>query len=247
MFKMLYHKIELKTDSRSLTKFLNAIVRVLKNSTTIEFIDFYTDRTVNFIDDLCDYYINKNETVKEWRHFIKNEECLDLDQFEERLKTTKLYRDIEEMVLFSKMRKRNILDQIFLYDDLIVNGDKEYENVESQLHCVLDTFEDLLFVKELFEELHSKVENFYDIQNLHQKLTLPNSHLKNWNVWFEVSGNLRPCVEDYRYDLLSYIDCIYQIKCANKIGAFFLKNYYSPHTKIGKRRFNKELDKLESL
>lgn len=237
---MLYYKIELKTDSRSLTKFLNAVVGVLKQSLMDEFIDDYTPRTVKFIGELCDHYINHNKTVKEWRHFIKNEECLDLDQFEERLETTKLYLAIKEMVLFSKMKGRNIINQVYVYDDLIVNGVKE--DVEPQIHSIFDTFEkDILFIKELYLDLHWKVEFLYDRQNLNAGVL---EHYKEHYIKYHTTVDRS---DGYYEDLLDYIDFVYYTKCANKIQKFFLKNYYSPHTKMGKRRFNKELDKLESL
>jgi hypothetical protein len=231
---------EFKTDYESLNNFLEETLKILKKSVLdcYPYMTEYQPRTYNQLSEVIDITFNNEYTVKQWRSLSPSASKCEIEK-------TQLYSDIE----YSVKRLKEEGDMI-----KIMNSYKFYiwlaKYPDDHFNCAdLDepangdisySFYDANFVDNLDEKLVPICWNYH-------RHTLKEIIEDKPFSYEDIPSNYQGTGTPYQPDILDYADYMLKFKCATKIQKFFLKNYYSPHTKIGKRRFNKELNKLEAL
>tara|TARA_R110002073_G_scaffold320989_1_gene496861 strand:- start:17609 stop:18262 length:654 start_codon:yes stop_codon:yes gene_type:complete len=148
-----------------------------------------------------------------------------------------------ELMKFTPANKREI--ELYLIRNLVAvdNNNNAIEAVVGKEHDITETYrtDDIVDVVKLCsqylkgfdyngdwsrdDDLQYYIETWDFIQD---KLDIADRYLERCDYWE------RECIEDY-----SIIETY-----GGRIRDYFLKNYWSPYTKMGKRRFNKSCDEL---
>ena len=211
------------TDYVSLNYFIEGIIEVMNES----LMKCFPQREFNekTRDQIQQVLITRRKTIpaiKEWRHFQAD--------YEEKGKPTDT--QIENSILYKELlavlTNPKLDEEDKLYIHKTYNSLVDYEWYGVYEGTILDCFEGMETVFEMSERHSHTLTNYHrnSISGLIKGKKIPRENFKDT-------------------DILDYANYMLKVKSANKIGKFFLKNYYSPYTAIGKRRFNRELDKLE--
>jgi len=212
------------TDYVSLNYFIEGIITIMNKS----LMNCFPKRDWNekTRDQIQQVLITRRKTIlaiKEWRHFQADYGESEVEPTDTQIENSILYKELQAHITNPDLDDE---DKLLIHRTYKSLADYEWYGVNEGE--ILDCFGGMDTVEEMSER-HS-----HTLTNYHR------NSIKNL-----IKGKNIPREDYYAIDILDYANYMLEVKSANKIGKFFLKNYYSPYTAIGKRRFNRELDKLE--